>query len=203
MIIKNFIQGSDEWFKARAGIPTASNFDKIVTMAGKQSAQRQKYLYQLAGERLLGTKEETYQSAAMARGVELEAEARAAYEFINDCEVEEVGLCYKNEFKFFSCSPDGLRQEMKRGLELKCPSLSVHTEYLHKGKLPSTYFQQVHGSIFVTEYDSWDFMSYYPGLPPFIITVKPDEKFTKALELELESFCFELTDITEVLKHGV
>lgn len=203
MIIKNFTQGSKEWFEARAGIPTASHFDKIVMMSGNPSAQRQKYLYQLAGERLLGTKEETYQSAAMARGIELEPEARAAYEFIKDCDVEEVGLCYKNNDKLFSCSPDGLRQSEKRGLEIKCPSLAVHTEYLHRGRLPSTYFQQVHGSIFVTGYDSWDFMSYYPGLPPLIVEVLPDEKFMKSLGKELECFCFELTDITEVLRHDV
>jgi hypothetical protein len=172
-------------------------------MTGKPSSQRQKYLYQLAGERLLGTKEESYQSAAMTRGIELESEARAAYEFIADREVEEVGLCYKNAEKQLSCSPDGLMQEGKRGLEIKCPSLAVHTEYLHKGKLPSKYFQQVHGSLYVTGYNSWDFMSYYPGLPPLIVEVKPDDKFMKSLEKELDSFCFELIDITEVLKHGI
>jgi len=200
MIILDCEQCSDEWFAARVGVPSASCFDKIITTTGKPSAQREKYLYQLAGERLLGCKEESYQSAAMTRGIELEPEAREAYEFITGTEVETVGIVYKDERKRFSCSPDGLPPE--RGLEIKCPSLSVHTEYLHKGKLPTTYFQQVQGSLYITGLEAWDFTSYYPGMDQLIVTVEPDFKWHKILEAELERFCDDLDKVTEALKRG-
>lgn len=200
MIIFDCEQCSEEWFAARVGVPSASCFDKIITTTGKPSAQRDKYLYQLAGERLVGCKEETYQSAAMLRGIELEPEAREAYEFITGTKVATVGIIYKDERKRFSCSPDGLSPQ--RGLEIKCPSLSVHTEYLHKGKLPTTYFQQVQGSLYVTGLEVWDFMSYYPGMDPLIVTVEPNIEWHRALEKELGKFCNDLDKVTEVLQRG-
>ena len=72
MKIINCIQGSPEWFQARCGIPTASGFEKILTASGKPSKQREKYLYQLAGEKVTGKPEETYQNGAMKRGTEME-----------------------------------------------------------------------------------------------------------------------------------
>ena len=78
MIRLDVEQGSREWLEARAGTPSASNFDKIVTTKGEPSKQAKNYLYELAGERIAGPKPETYQSAAMVRGLETEAEAWAA-----------------------------------------------------------------------------------------------------------------------------
>jgi len=147
--------------------------------------------------RLLGTKEETYQSAAMARGIELEPEAREAYEFITETNVEEVGLIYKDERKRFACSPDGLLPG--GGLEIKCPSIAVHAEYLNRGKLPATYYQQVMGSLYITGLDYWDFMSYYPGVAPFILRVEPDLKWFKLFESEIEKFCDELDQVSTAL----
>jgi len=200
MIILDIPQCSDEWFAARVGVPSASCFDKILTDTGKVSTSREKYLYQLAGERLLGCKEETYQSAAMSRGLELEPEARDTYAFITGSEVQTVGIVYKDERKRFSCSPDGLPPE--RGLEIKCPSIAVHTEYLHKGKLPTTYFPQVQGSLYITGLEVWDFMSYFPGMDPLIVTVEPNLKWHKQLEAELERFCDDLDKVTESLRNG-
>jgi len=199
MLIENsFEQLSPEWFAARAGIPSASNFDKIVTTTGAPSKQAEKYMYQLAGERLLGTKEESYCNAAMLRGIELEPEARQFYELTLDCEVEQVALVYRDERKLYSCSPDGLLPN--GGLEIKCPQLSTHIEYLLNGKLPATYYQQVQGSLFVTGADYWDFLSYYPGVKPFFIRVEPDLKFHAKLEAALEQFCNELDKVTNKLR---
>jgi len=199
MIVHNVQQGEDEWMRIRAGLPTASCFDKIVTMAGKPSAQRQKYLYQLAGERITGTKEPTYQNQWMSRGIELEAEARSAYEFLYDAEVETVGICTTDDGRW-GASPDGLEPE--RGIEIKCPSMAVHVEYLLGKKLPSQYFQQVHGQMAVCEKNAWRFISYYPGMPMLVVDVEPDVKFQKALNAELEAFAHELDAITEQLRRA-
>lgn len=192
MIIETFEQGSPEWFAARAGRPTASNFDKIITTKGEPSKQRQQYLYQLAGEAITGTPEATYSNSHMERGILLESEARAFYEFMTGNQVQQVGMCYQNEDKLFACSPDGLVGEIG-GLEIKCPQMSTHIKYLLAGKLPTEYFQQVHGSIFVTGRAWWDFVSYYPGLPPVVVRVERDAEFCKLLEFALNDFC-ELLD---------
>lgn len=189
--VTDFAQGSPEWFAARAGVPSASCFDKIVTSKGKPSKQRTAYLHQLAGEAILGEKEEGYTSPAMERGVELESEARTLYEFVNGTKVDEVALCYADERKLWSCSPDGLVGETG-GLEIKCPKIHTHVEYLIGNKLPTKYFQQVQGSLSITGREYWDFVSYFPGLPPLVVRVEPDKDFHSLLGDELERFAADL-----------
>ena len=190
---------SPEWFSARCGIPTASAFDKIITSKGEPSTQAKKYLYQLAGERIIGSKMETYQSAAMARGIEMESEARSFYELVTGNKTEDPCVCYMDEQRKYSCSPDAFVPPNGL-LEIKCPTLPVAVEYLVKGKLPTTYFQQCQGQLFITGMEYLDFCSYYPGLNSFIIKVEPDLKFHAKLEEQLESFIFELAKTIKKLK---
>lgn len=199
MITLEIEQGTQEWMDARAGIPTASNFDKIVTADGKPSKQREKYMYTLAAERIVGKATESYQNDAMARGVEMEAEARALYEILTDRSVVEVGLCYKDEKRLIAASPDGLVGE-DGGIEIKCPLSYTHVGYLLDGKLPSEYFQQVQGQLYVTGRKWVDFMSYFPGLRPLLVRVERDEKFITALDIELQVFLKQLDEITEKIK---
>jgi len=199
MIVDNAIQGTDEWLKARLGIPTSSNFDKIITTDGKPSKQRTKYMYQLAGERITQTSEATYTNANMQRGQELEDQARAYYELTTGNTVDTVGLCYPDKNKLYGASPDGLVE--KDGLiEIKCPTSPVHIGYLLSGELTKDYFQQVQGQLLVTGRKWCDFYSFYPNIKPFCIRVTPDKKFINALKVELELFCKELDDLTEKIR---
>ncbi len=192
-------QNTPEWFSARCGMPTASNFDKIITTEGKPSKQREKYLHQLAGERIIGKAEETYQNGAMLRGQEMEDEAREAYQFMSGNEVSQVGLCVMEGKTIYAASPDGLVGN--DGLvEIKCPIISTQVNYLLKNVLPTEYFQQVQGQLLVTGRKWIDFLSYYPGLKPLLIRVKPDEKFLKALRVELELFCEELDEVVKKIR---
>lgn len=194
MQIVNVEQRSPEWYAARLGVPTSSNFDKIITTKGVQSKQRQKYLYKLAGEKVSGLPEDNYQNGHMQRGVELEDEARKLYQVITEETVIEVGFCVSDTEYKYGTSPDGLVGD--EGLiEIKCPSIAVHVEYLLKKCLPSEYFQQVQGQLLVTGRKWCDFISYYPGLQPLIVKVLPDSQFIKLLKIELELFCEELEKI--------
>ena len=186
-------QGSPEWFKIRLGIPTASNFDKIVTSEGKPSKQMQKYLWKVAGEFITGVPEETYQSAAMLRGVEMEQEAKNFYSMVNDVPIQQVGFCVGEPDIEYGCSPDGLVGDNGM-VEIKCPSLAVHVGYLLNGELPVDYVQQVQGELLVTGREWNDFISYYPGIKPLIVRVGRDEKFIKALRSEIEVFCKQLKE---------
>lgn len=191
MKIINCEQRSDEWYEVRLGVPSASSFDKLITMKGEPSKQAEKYLYKLAGEKVSGIVEDTYQNGAMIRGCELEDEARELYQFITGNDVEQVGFCLTD---YCGCSPDGLIGD-DGGLEIKCPNMATHVEYLLNGGLPSTYYQQVHGSMYVTGRKWWDFMSYYPNIKPFIVRVERDEAFMKAFDAQIKQFSQRLNEV--------
>lgn len=195
MIISDVIQGTEAWFAERSGRPTASNFSKILTATGKKSTQRNAYLYKLAGERITRTVEEGYKGSAMQRGNELEPSARLFYQMKTGSKVDEVGLCFPDKEKKYSCSPDGLVNGEEKGLEIKCPELSAATEYLFKGVLPTKYVVQVQGSMLVTGYEVWDFISYYPGMKPLLLTIEPNLKYLSTLKDAVLDFCHELEKI--------
>ncbi|MDO9530370.1 MAG: YqaJ viral recombinase family protein [Syntrophales bacterium] len=192
-------QLSPEWFLEKVGKPSAGSFDKIVTSKGEPSKQREKYLYQLAGETIAGMKTETYSNEAMKRGIELEAEARDLFMMITDLEVTQVGIIYPDAGKAYGCSPDGIIED-SAGLEIKCPLIHTHVDYLLRGILPTDYVQQVQGSMLVTGFNWWFFCSYFPGLPPLIIKVPRDGVFIEKLRTELEKFCLDLAIVINKLK---
>ena len=199
MIIINCEQNSEEWFQKKLGKPSASNASKIITNEGKPSKQRIGYLYELVAEIITNQNIEGYQNNNMLMGKEREDESRACYELINNVEVEQVGVVYKDKKKEFLCSPDGIVNR-KYGLELKNVLPKTQIKYLLDNKLPSEYFSQIQFSLYVTGFEFWDFFSYYPGIKPLIVRVEPDKEFQKKLRIELEVFCMELEDITNKLK---
>lgn len=196
IIITDFEQSSPEWFSAKAGNVGASNIDRIITSAGQRSKQRDDFMYQLAGEKVCGKCEETFQSQAMANGIEREAAARTLFELAYGVEVQQVGIVFKDDKRDCHASPDGLIGG-DAGLEIKNPMGKTHVRYLLNNKLPIEYFSQLQMSLFVTERESWYFMSNYEGLKPLIIEVKRDESFIKKLEIELNIFNTELLEMVK------
>jgi hypothetical protein len=196
----SIIQGSDEWFAIKAGVPSAGSFDKIITSNGERSKQREKYLYQLAGERITGYRESTYSNQNMQNGTDREPICRMVFEMLMEVEIQEVGFVFFDERKDRGASPDGLIVGRKEGFEMKNPLISTHIGYLLRGKLPADYYAQVHGNMYITGYDAWHFMSFVENMPPFILKIERDEKFIVRLNSELDSFCQELNEITAKLK---
>lgn len=192
MLIDHCEQGTPEWLSARAGIPSASEFDKIMTPTGKKSSQFYPYMHGLLAEWLLGRPKENKTFGRMEYGKETEQEARENYEFITGHDVTEVGFVYKNAQKMVGCSPDGLCTDMRRGVEIKCPDEHVHMSYFISGRCPSKYLPQVQGSMYVTGYRDWDFMSYHPELPPLIVTVVRDTEYIKVLNKHMLAFIREM-----------
>ena len=191
IIIDSFKQRSPEWYSARAGNPGASSISKIITNAGAISKSRGDYLCQMAGELITGRCEEGFQSQAMLNGYEREDAARTLFELIFGVEVRQVGIVYKNKFKLFHCSPDGLVGKDAL-IELKNPMLKTHVRYLLNGELPSDYFGQCQMSLYVTGRKLCYFMSAYEGMPPLIIEVHRDEKFLSLLAKALNDFAADL-----------
>lgn len=196
MIILECEQNSPEWEAARLGIPTASNFDKIVTSKGERSKQREKYLFELAGERITGEAKSGYTNANMDRGHEREDESRSMYSFVTGVEVQRVGFCYFDEKKEFGCSPDGLVGE-DGGFETKDAAPHIQIDRLKNGWSKAQYLQQVQGSICVTGRKWWDLQSYSRGIKPVVIRFERDDDFIKKLAIEIRLFNNELKTIVE------
>lgn len=188
MIVYEFPQYSPEWWATRRGIPTASCFGKIITpKTAKLSSQSVDYACRLIGDMFdpaYGQVEEAA-SLAMRQGIDMEPEARAFYCLDRDTDVRQIGFCTTDDGRF-GCSPDSLVGE-DGVLELKCPQAATHISYMLGGDLPDEYKAQVHGHLAVTGRAWCDFMSYCPGLPPFLVRTTPNV-FTIALKVALESF---------------
>ena len=199
IIIDDILQGSPEWHALRSGNVGASNISKIVTTKGERSKQADDYMMQLAGELITGQCEETFKSIHMENGLDREEEARTLFEMIHNVSIRRVALVYKDEMKKFHASPDGLIGD-DAGIEIKCPMMKTHVKYLLAGKLPTDYFSQIQMSLYVCERGHWWFCSYYPGLPPLILEIHRDDVFIEKLKKELDSFVFELVQITKQLK---
>ena len=204
IIIDDIAQGSPEWFKLKAGIPSASSFKKIVTSKGEPSKQRKDYLYELADDAIKGTYTPGYQSKEMKAGTENEPESLKLYAFINNVELIQPGFVFDDN-RMYGCSPDSIIEKWTYdyGLEVKNVLGKTQIKYLLFGKLPTDYFQQVQGSLLITGFDRWDFFSRAPKSPDldlFILEVEPDLKFQSKLKEQLEAFCFELAKIIKQLK---
>src|SRR6516165_1261502 len=83
-IFHDMAQYSEAYDRLKLGIPTSSNFHKIITPQGKRSKQWREYACLLIAERILQRKIEFYNSPAMERGLIVEAEAADWYEFDRD-----------------------------------------------------------------------------------------------------------------------
>lgn len=213
MKIHMMVQGTPEWHKVRKGIPTASEFDKILTPKTlKPSSSQETYIYELIADALrssppLGA--ELYTSHAMAAGTDAEPIARDWYTLDTGNRVQQIG--FYTVAGRFGGSPDGIivgtpedaayighcgatgedldpkKLSIRKGLELKCPYHKTQVKYLMQGGLPDEYRCQVHGHLALTGFDSWDFLSCCDDLPPHKVTVEPDA-FTLQLKGELDRF---------------
>lgn len=186
MIKLKIEQRSEAWHEARLGLFTGTRFAKI--MSSKTTTGYKDCITDVAGEIISSSKDETYSNAIMERGIELEPEAIKEYESIFNVEIEDVGICFTdddNEFaEWVGVSPDGLIGD-EGGLEIKCPLLKTHINYIKANKLPNEYKWQVQGALLVTGRKWWDFMSYYPNVKSFIVRVYPNKEMHDQLRTEL------------------
>lgn len=184
--IFDFEQGSDAWFQARKGVPTASNFAAII--AKGEGKTRRSYLLKLAAEAITGELTEAYTNPHMERGKVMEDEARALYAFAQDVEPMPVGFMRRGRA---GCSPDSLVGDNGL-LEVKTKLGHLQLDVLDKGKLPSEHVAQVQGQLWISGRQWCDFVSYWPRLPPFIVRVERDEKYIENLRQSVADFVAEL-----------
>lgn len=199
MAIFDFInqQNSVEWMKRRAGIPTASCFDQIMTpKTMKPSESRKKYAMRLIAERILRWQAMTLDKIdAIAAGKENEPFAVASLELVYGIETKPVGLVTTDDGRF-GASPDriaGIRPtSCDTVIEIKCPSPPIHLGYLIFEDDDGTYKCQRQGQLWVAEADHALFCSYHPRCPIKLVRDGRDEGFLAKLRDCLERFSDEL-----------
>lgn len=203
IVIDDFPQKSEEWFVEKKGKPSASCFEKILTNdRGQPSEQQKEYSYELAYEYISPCFVSGYQNSWMARGNELELEAREAFVWQKKMLVREVAVIYPDEQKKYLCSPDGLVED-GGGLEIKCYKPSTHMMILDTGiSLAKKHYAQIQGGMLITGSPHWWYVSYCPGVPLWVEKIPRDEIYISALKNELDGFVTRLYSTIRKIKNA-
>lgn len=184
MKIHEIEQRTPEWYDLRAGMPTASEFGKIITAkTRKPSSQAVGYAYRLAAELYAGPDVGAWGgNNDMDRGKWLEDEARSDYAFVHNVNPREVGFI-TDDAKTYGCSPDSLIGDDGM-LEIKCLNPERHVAAfidIHNGVVPADYVMQVQGQLMVAERKWCDLLFHHAKLPQATIRVEPDPELHDAL----------------------
>lgn len=188
-------QGTEEWFRARMGIPTASEFATVMAKgrSGGDSKTRQTYLYKLAGEIITGKPMESFSNAHMERGHAMEDEARTLYQFMADVDCERVGFIRSGRK---GASPDSLVGTTGMvEIKTKLPHLMIET--LLRGEFPPEHKAQCQGQLWVAEREWIDIAVYWPGMPLFVTRATRDEAYIRDLSEAVDTFNAELDMIVD------
>ena len=186
MKIIECVQGDDIWTECRLGLPTASEFSRIVTPLGALSKSANKYAYRLIAETLLKRPMESLEGLEWIEwGKMNEADAVKMYEFQNEIETVKVGFITTDDGQI-GCSPDRLVGN-DGILEVKCPAPQTMVGYMING-MDKDYIPQVQGQLYVSEREWADWWGYNPEFPPVKVRTFRDEDYIKILSESLKNF---------------
>jgi len=191
-------QGTPEWFNARAGVITASNFAEIRRRLksgpnkGDYTSAARDYAFRVAIERISGRPlEEDYTPWQAKRGMELESDARSLHAFTVGLDVEPTGLV-RTDDDVFGASADGLIGD-DGGAEYKCLLDVAKIRNIIFASDVSDYMDQIQGGMWITGRLWWHFCLYVPQLKDCkrdltIHEVKRDDDYIEAMERDLVEF---------------
>lgn len=191
-------QGSIEWFRARAGIPTASEFSTVMASGrdGGDSKTRRTYMLKLAGEILTDELMESYSNAHMDRGKEMEDEARNLYSFVTNAEPKRIGFVKNGKA---GCSPDSLIGD-NGALEIKTKLPHLLLDVILKDVFPAEHKAQCQGVLWVAEREWIDIGVYWPKLPLFTKRAYRDEEYIARMSSAVDQFNDELAEVVEKIR---
>jgi hypothetical protein len=197
-IFHDVAQYSEAYDCLKLGIPTSSNFHKIITPQGKPSKQWREYACVLIAERLLQRRIEFYNSPAMERGLIVEAEAADWYEFDRDVTTQRVGFITDDDHTM-GCSPDRLVGNSGL-LEIKAPLPHTQVEYWISGEVGERFWPQLQGQLYISQRSWVDIVCWHDVLPKIVMRVEPEERFINALDRELQIFNFFIERVMEKIR---
>lgn len=191
-------QRSPEWYAARCGKVTASRLTDILPLksSGKWGVPRGKYMEQIIAERLTGRTQDKRKVPSLIERADLEPEARDAYSYFSDNDVELVGFVDHPTIGDAGASPDGLVGEAGM-IEIKCLDAATHIRlWSGDDSVMLDYLPQMMFQLACAGREWCDFVSYSPFMPEelkvFTRTIARDEVCIKGLEDHVRLFLSEV-----------
>lgn len=198
VIHEDFKQSDPEWYEARLGLATTSNFSAILA-SSEEKKGRTMLLRKLAGEILTGIPSENYKSKDMEKGKENEPLIREWYERTKLVEVRQVGFVY-NPAVNAGCSPDGLIGDDGM-VEIKWANPHILIEILERGTMPTAHRPQCHGALWVCRRKWVDLTIWsHPKMPKFVARIERDPAYEKEMSDAVEVFNWELKKLVTKLR---
>lgn len=201
MKVAHVEQYSPLWWKVRRGIPTASEFGRIVSPAkGIYAEGAVTYMDELIAS-AVGQQSSFKGTEDTDRGNLLEKPALRWLAYQHGIQTEEVGFLLSDD-ETHGASPDSMVAGQIVPVEIKAPKLSTllgwRREYKKTKTVPREHRLQVHGEMFVSGADCAIFVGYaeYPCVENLLIEVKRDD-FTEKLGDHLARFTKELREAEE------
>lgn len=199
-MIHHIEQNTDEWFQLRMGKITSSNFGKIMANNGKSFGNPAlQYAMRVAIESKTNVSIETFQNEWMEKGLEMEQDAREAYQIETFQDVLHGGFC---EVGRFGSSSDGLVGDGM--IEIKCVKYNTHFERLINGGYDTAYQWQIRGQMWIYNKPWCDFVSYCPDFPHnkqlYIFRVEMDREQEKIMSGRLTQFAKQVDTYINILE---
>jgi len=197
MTPESLVQRSKEWYEFRAGKCTASRICDVLAMTKNgPGAARAKYFRQLVAERITG-KPINKPVRSLDRRVELEPDARAAYEFYYGNSIVEVGFIPHPSISNAGCSPDGLIGN-EGMLEVKALDSDTHLELIESNIIDKGYAEQIQFQMACSGRQWVDFAAFNPDMPEehrlYVQRVSRDEHAIGRIEGAVKDFLAEVDE---------
>lgn len=203
-------QNTDQWMIERLGWATASGFNNIVARNrdGSEASARRNYRIQLSLERITGKTPTRFQSSAnQYTDWGHDTEELAVVELMMrrpELEIRNCGI-FKHPFLMAAASPDRVSVDGTFNVEVKCFNSANHYEALVTNKLPSEYYAQVQGQLWITGREYAIVVMFDPDFPPesqiIILRVERDEKYIDNLMVDVANFLEEVDKQVEFIKN--
>ncbi len=141
---KEFDQQSGKWLQMKLGKVGGTGMKKLM------SKNNLELIDELIAQEGSGLHEETFTTAAMQRGIDLEPTVRKLFTKMHpDIPIQEVGLLVSEEYPIICNSPDGITDCDTVAIEIKCPGTKKHVQYIRQGGFMSDYKYQVLSYFFI------------------------------------------------------
>ena len=161
-------QRTPAWHAARCGRLTGSRAASALSRGRHgESSGRRTTREELVLERITGRSHDRgFANAHMARGLQFEPAAVAAYEAERGVLVDRVGFCAHDEL-LAGYSPDGLVLDEEGLVEVKCPAAHTHFDTVVSGKaVPAAYRLQITHGLWLTGAQWADLVTFHPDFGP-------------------------------------
>ena len=168
----------------------------LSTIKSGEAAARRDLRTQLVVERLTGrSAEDDYINDDMRRGIELEDDARAAFESATGRVTRQTGFL-RHDSLMVGCSLDGDIDDFREIVELKVPRSATHWRYLREGSVPAEHVAQITHNLWVTGATACWFCSFDARFPEhlqtFVVRVERDEAAIEAYAAKALAFLDEV-----------